>query len=71
MEDNRKGKAVYIIGSLALCAGAFILLPKIIDKLSSFIYGSQHKGLDYYDEEQYPKIVKIEEEEGEADDGCI
>lgn len=51
MNQPKKKKIVYIIGSIVFTIGAWLLLPKLIDSLSNEIYRRKVKKMLEDDEE--------------------
>lgn len=60
--ENKKNKALYVIGSIVLTAGAIVIVPKIIDLASSYIYeyqyGSSKEKKSEDSDDWGPEIVK-------------
>lgn len=62
-KDKKVKKSLYILGSLAFTAGAFIAIPKIIDFASSYIYEHQYglsKTYKVNDDDWGPEIIRKE-----------
>ena len=68
---DKKGAAVYILGSIALTAVAIIAMPRIIDKLSSFLFSRQAAKIpdDYLVNDSEPIIVRKESHDHRQDRG--
>lgn len=67
---KKRNKGEYVIGSIILCAGAMILMPKIIDTISSYLYKRKGQSIDNCDE-WGPEIVRKEEIERGNNNGCL
>ena len=69
-KENKKivKKTLYIVGSLAIAAGAVIAMPKIIDYLSDKMY-NPNLPEDTEDDDWGPEIVKREKKEEEKLEG--
>ena len=69
-KENKKNvkKTLYIVGSLAIAAGAVIAMPKIIDYLSDKMY-NPNLTEDTEDDDWGPEIVKREKKEEETLEG--
>lgn len=69
-KENKKNvkKTLYIVGSLAIAAGAVIAMPKIIDYLSDKMY-NPNLPEDTEDDDWGPEIVKREKKEEEKLEG--
>ena len=64
-----KSKAGYIVGSLALCAGACVAIPKLMPKVTAFIYDQMYKSPDsVLDEDRWYTGPKIPKEVLQADE---
>ena len=57
-EMTQKRSAYYVVGSLALAAGAVVVVPKMIDYLSNKFYKAPTQTTD--DDDWGPEIVKKE-----------
>ena len=60
-QKKKKRIAMYVIGSLALAAGAVVVMPKVIDYLSESYYKPTQPTPS--DDDWGPEIVKIEHSE--------
>ena len=68
---NKKKTGLYIIGSVALAAGAFIAMPKIIDSLSTKMYRVIQTPKDEDDDDWGPEILRKEKDKEDKPDGDI
>lgn len=62
-ENNGKKAGFYVIGSIALAAGAFIAMPKIIDVLSVRMYRINPATKVNDDVDLGPEIIRKETED--------
>lgn len=56
--DKKKTMAKYIIGSIALAGISMIVIPKIIETVSSNVYSRMTKKISISDDDWGPEIVK-------------
>lgn len=59
-QKKKKFKVGYVVGSIILCTGAMVLMPKVIDAVSSYLYKKKVHSADENDN-WGPEIVRKEE----------
>lgn len=69
-KEKKKRTGLYIVGSLAVAAGAMIVLPKVIDYMSDFITDTKPKTVED-DDDWGPEIVRREKPVKEDEDGKL
>ncbi len=66
-KDKKKTMATYIIGSIILAGISMIVIPKLIDAVSSNVYGKMPRKKPALDDDDWgPEIVKksVKENDG-------
>lgn len=59
-QKKKKAKVGYVVGNIILCVGATVLMPKIIDAVSSYFYKKKVRPVEQNDD-WGPEIVRKEE----------
>ena len=63
MSKKKENKALYILGSIAIGVGVAIVVPKLIDYVSSYLYEKQPRNIENHDDDDWgPEIVKKSED---------
>lgn len=65
MKDKKKNRALWVVGSIALTVVGFIVIPPIIDKVSTKAYKLSVQSEEIDIENLEPEIVKKSEMEEE------
>lgn len=66
-QKKKKNTGLYIVGSLALAAGAVIVMPKVIDYLTEKMYAPASSSTSDDDDDWGPEIVKKEKVTSDPD----
>lgn len=59
-QKKKRSKVGYVIGSVILCASAMVLMPTVIDAVSSYLYKKKVPPVEK-DDNWGPEIVRKEE----------
>lgn len=59
--EKKKSKVGYVVGSIVLCASAMVLMPKVIDAVSSYFYKKKAHLVEINDD-WGPEIIQKEVE---------
>ncbi len=63
MKKKKENKAVYVIGSVALAVGAFFIIPKFVELVSSYVYEKQPRNITKQNDDEWgPEIIKKAED---------
>lgn len=63
MKEKKKNRVLWVVGSIALTAAGFIIIPPIIDKVGTKIYKLSVQNEEIDIENLGPEIVKKSEME--------
>lgn len=66
--NKRVGIGLYVVGSIALAAGAMLVMPKVINELSEKLYKKDFTdSIDQDDDNWGPEIVKNDSGQSKED----
>lgn len=63
MRKKKKSKAGFIIGSLCVAAGAMIVLPKVTEALSSYLYSKQTTDIKADADDDRDQVVETKQDD--------
>lgn len=63
MRKKKKSKAGFIIGSLCVAAGAMIVLPKVTEALSSYLYSKQTPDIEADADDHSDQVVEAKQDD--------
>lgn len=60
LKNEKKSKATYVIGSIALTAAAFVVVPKVMEWGATKLYASKERQKPEYEDDWGPEIVRTD-----------